>query len=158
MEALVSERPVNNVSNLISLYVIGTSFRLEATVARKVLIGILGLAFLVECLFPLGGFFLPETALGLFKVGVTPDTLFLGYVSTWCLLFVAIICGLALHWVLKNETAGWTLSYILGAWWIGIGSALYFVYGRVDNLFLDALKGAIILGSAVASRGDTRPT
>lgn len=120
--------------------------------ARKVLIGILGLAFVIECLFPIGGFFMPDLALSLFKVQSTPDTLFLGHVASWLLLFVAIICGLTLRMVMKNEATGWTLSYILGAWWIGIGTALCVLYGRLDNLFLDALKGLIILVSAYQSR------
>ncbi len=124
--------------------------------ARKVLLGILGLAFVIECLFPIGGFFLPDMALGMFKVGVNDDTRFLGHVSSWLLLFVAIICGLAFLWVKRGQAAGWTLSYILGAWWIGIGTALWLGYGRLDNLFLDALKGAIILTSAVASRHEAK--
>jgi hypothetical protein len=121
-------------------------------VARKVLLGILGLAFVIECLFPIGGFGLPDKALEMFKVGITDDTRFLGHVTTWCLLFVALICGLAFLWVKKGRPEGWVLSYILGAWWVGIGTALWLGYGRIDNLFLDACKGAIILASAIASR------
>ena len=126
--------------------------------ARKVLLAILGLAFVLECLFPIGGFVLPDTALGLFKVAVSDDTRFLGHVASWLLLFVAVICGLAFVWVKQGKASGWTLSYILGAWWIGIGLALWLGFGRIDNLFLDACKGAIILASALASRSHPKPT
>ena len=120
--------------------------------AKRVLVGILGLAFAIECLFPIGGFLFPARTLGLFGVGVTQDTLFLSAVSTWCLLFVAAVCGLAFVWVVRDDPVGWTLSYVLGTWWIGIGLALFLGYGKIENLFLDALKGAIILGAAIASR------
>ena len=126
----------------------------ELRLAKKILVGILGLALVIECLFPIGGFLAPEKFLGLFQVDVTPSTLFLTHVVAWCLFFVAIVCGLALKYVLTNEAIGWTLSYLLGFWWIGIGTALCVIYGRFDNLVLDALKGLVILASAYASRRD----
>jgi hypothetical protein len=124
----------------------------SARTARKLLIGILGLSFGIECLFPIGGFMLPEKTLEIFQVGVTNDTRFLAFIASWCLLFVAIICGLALRWVLRGDPRGWTLSYILGLWWVGIGGSLFLVYGRVDNLFLDGVKGALLTAAAYASR------
>jgi hypothetical protein len=121
--------------------------------ARKLLIAVLVLAFVIEVLWPVGGFFAPETLLQGFKIGVTPDVLFLVFVLAWCLLFVAIICGLALRWVLRGEPAGWSLCYVLGLWWIGIGGTLFLRYGKVENLFLDAVKGAVLTACAWASRG-----
>lgn len=120
--------------------------------AKRVLIAILIIAFIIECLYPLGGFLAPDKMLELFRVGVTPDTRFLTFILTWCLLFVAIVCGLTLRLVQKGDPAGWTLSYVLGLWWIGIGLGLCLVYGRIDNLFLDALKGLIITVAAWQSR------
>lgn len=124
--------------------------------AKKILLAILGLACLVECGFPIGGFLMPEKLLGLFQIGVTPDTLFFAHVAAWSFLFVAIICGMAFNYVRANQRIGWTLSYVLGLWWIGIGSSLWLIYGRTDNLFLDALKGLIITASAFASRHEAK--
>jgi hypothetical protein len=119
---------------------------------RKVLVGILGLALVIECLWPIGGFLVPEKLLDGFKIAPTADTLFLTFVLTWCLLFVAIICAITLRLVIQNNPVGWTLSYALGLWWVGIGGSLFLLYGKVENLFLDGLKGAIIAVSAWASR------
>jgi hypothetical protein len=119
---------------------------------RKLLIGILGLAFAIECLWPIGGFLAPEKLLEAFKIQSTPDALFLTFVLAWCLLFVAVICGLALRLVLRNDPKGWTLSYLLGLWWVGIGGTLFLRYGKVENLFLDGLKGALIFAFAWGSR------
>lgn len=116
--------------------------------ARRALTGLLIFAFATELLFPLFGFLVPDRTLGLFKVGVTDDTRFLAFVVSWSLLFVAVICGLALWRVLRGEIDGWYLSYALGYWWIGIGIGLAAVHGRIDNLFLDTLKGLLIVVAA----------
>ena len=115
---------------------------------RKILIGLLAVAFAVECLYPIGGFLFPEKTLELFGMPANPDTRFLAFVLTWCLLFVAAACGLALWQVAKDVPAGWQLSLVLGYWWIAIGIALAIAYGRTDNLFLDSLKGGLIVIAA----------
>ena len=125
--------------------------------SRKLLIAILGLAMVIEFLWPLGGFLAPDMLIGAFKMTVTPDVSFLTFVLSWCLLFVAIICTLALLLVKKSQPLGWTLSYILGLWWIGIGGSLFLIYGKVENLFLDAVKGALICAAAYASRPRVTP-
>ena len=115
---------------------------------RKILIGVLLFATVVEFLFPLGGFLMPERVLELFKVGSSPDTLFMAFVASWLLLFVALVCALTVWLVKQNVRAGWYLSFTLGYWWVGIGVGLAVVYQRYDNLVLDALKGLIIAVSA----------
>ena len=124
--------------------------------ARKGLIGILTVAFIIEVLWPVAGFFAPEFLIAQFKMTPTPEVLFLTFVLSWCLLFVAIICGLALKLVLKSASMGWTLSYILGLWWVGIGGSLFLLHGKIENLFLDGLKGAIICVFAYLSRGEAK--
>ena len=124
--------------------------------ARKALIAILTVALVIEVLWPVFGFFAPSLLLELFKMAPTPDVSFLAFVISWCLLFIAIICGLALKLVLKNHAIGWTLSYILGFWWVGIGGSLFLIHGKIENLFLDGLKGALIVAAAYASRAEAR--
>lgn len=124
--------------------------------ARKLLIAILSLSLLIEVAWPVLGFFATDFLLELFKIPSTPDVVFLAFVLSWLLLFVAIICGLALKLVLANQAMGWTLCYILGLWWVGIGGGLFLVHGRVDNLLLDGLKGALLFAAAYASRGEAR--
>jgi len=121
---------------------------------RKILIGVLLFATLVEFLFPIGGFLMPEKVLEIFKVAPSPDTLFLTFVAAWLLLFVALVCALTVWLVMKNGRAGWYLAFILGYWWVGIGVGLAIVYQRYDNLVLDALKGLIIAVSAHKSLPD----
>ena len=116
---------------------------------RKLLLGTLIVSLAIEVLWPILGFFAPSFTLGLFKVAVNADTLFLAFVLAWCLLFVALACGQALLWVKRNVAAGWTLSLILGGWWIGIGVALFAFHGKLENLFLDGLKGAILVAAAL---------
>ncbi len=124
--------------------------------ARKALIAILTVALVIEVLWPVVGFFAPSFLLELFKMAPTPDVSFLAFVISWCLLFVAIVCALALKLVLKNQAMGWTLSYILGFWWVGIGGSLFLIHGKIENLFLDGLKGALIVAAAYASRAEAR--
>jgi hypothetical protein len=120
--------------------------------ARALLLILLVISTIIEFLFPLGGFLAPAKMLEIFQVGVTNDTLFLTFILAWALGFVAIVCALAARLVWGGEPLGWTLSYLLGLWWIGIGVTLFVVHGRVDNLFLDALKGALIVAAAWRSR------
>ena len=115
---------------------------------KKILVLLLSLSFLLEMLLAVGGFFASDTLLTQFKLSSTPDTAFMGFVLAWLLLFVAIICGLALKLVLGGDRAGWTLSYVLGLWWVAIGIGLWWGYGRIDNLFMDSLKGALIILAA----------
>jgi hypothetical protein len=121
---------------------------------KKILVLLLSVSLLLESLLAAGGFFARELMLTQFKLGYTPDSAFMGFVLAWLLLFVAIICGLALKLVLAGDRAGWTLSRVLGVWWVGIGVGLYLGYGRIDNLFMDSLKGALILLAARLSRAE----
>ena len=113
--------------------------------AKNLLLAILGLALVIETALTVGSFFAPAKTLEVFKVAATVDTYFLVHVIAWCLLFICLICVLAIREIRRDATVGWTLSAILGIWWIGIGAAIYFVFGRPDNLALDSLKGALIL-------------
>lgn len=113
--------------------------------ARTLLLILLVLALLFELLLTAGGFFAPEMLLEKFGAGVTPDTRFLAFVVAWLLLLVSLAIVLALVWVGQRHTGYPALCYLLGFWWMGIGLALYFGYGRFDNLLLDGLKGLLLV-------------
>lgn len=129
---------------------------------RNVLLVTLWIAFIIECAFPILGFGAPAFMLSKFNVAVSADTLFVGHVAAWLLLFVTIACGIALKWVHARNPAGLTLSIALGVWWMGIGLALALKYGHLENLALDTFKGAILVVAAVfvqrsegATKGDS---
>ena len=120
--------------------------------AKRILISILAAALVIELGLALGGFLVPAVLLEKFKVSVTGETLFLAEVIAWILLAISLVAALALKWVLASNIAGWTLSTLLGLWWVAIGLGLYVRFGILDNLLLDSLKGAIIVASAWKSR------
>ncbi len=119
---------------------------------RKLLLGILALALLIEIVLTLGAFFARSATLQQFGVQLTPDTSFLGYVLAWTLLFVSLVCALAIWQVWQNDAGYPTLCYLLGFWWIGIGIGIYVAFGKPDNLLLDSVKGLLIVGLTRQSR------
>ena len=119
---------------------------------RTLLLGILGLATLLEAAFPVMGFSAPAFMLSKFQMTANDDTLMLAHVIAWALLFVTVVCAMSWYFVRRRHASGWTLSYLLGAWWMGIGTSLAFVFHRPEHLVLDALKGALILTCAYGSR------
>lgn len=76
-----------------------------------------------------GAFFARDLTLHQFGVITTPDTSFLGYVVAWLLLFVSLVCSLALWQVWQRQPAYTTLCYLLGFWWMGIGIGIYVAFG-----------------------------
>ena len=112
---------------------------------RTLLLAVLTLALLIELALTGGAFFARELTLQQFGVTLTSDTSFLGYVLAWTLLFVSLVCGLALWQVWHRQPGYATLCYLLGFWWIGIGIGIYIAFGKPDNLLLDSLKGLLII-------------
>lgn len=113
--------------------------------ARKLLLILLVVALLIELALTGGAFFARDITLKQFGVSLTPDTSFLGYVLAWLLLFVSLVCGLALQQVWQRKRGFQTLCYLLGFWWIGIGIGIYVAFGKPDNLVLDSFKGLLLL-------------
>lgn len=111
---------------------------------RKLLIAILMLALIIELALTAGIFFATDASMQKFGVTLNSDTSFLAFIIGWTLLFVSIICYMALRQVIKNKGYH-TLCYVLGFWWIGIGIGIYLVFKKPDNLFLDSLKGLLII-------------
>lgn len=124
----------------------------SASVWKKALVGILLFSVVAEFLLAASGFLIRGVLLAQFGLAITPDTSFLAYCLTWLVLAIGLVCGLSLKQVLNDNPNGWTLSQLLGLWWIGIGLALFFKYGKVENLILDAIKGAIIVLCAFKSK------
>jgi archaellum biogenesis protein FlaJ (TadC family) len=110
---------------------------------KKLLLAILGFAFIVETGLTLGAFFLPAKTFELFKVSYNNDTSFLGYIIAWFLLLVTFFIFIAIRQVQKNENYT-TICYTLAFWWIGLGIGIYIAFGRPDNLALDSTKGLLL--------------
>lgn len=126
--------------------------------ARKSLIGILIFSLLAELTLSLGGFFAAPGILKLFGVSFNSDTAFLVYVIAWLLLFVSLVCSVAL-WQVYTRREYKLTCYLLGFWWIGIGIGIYLAFKKPDNLLLDSVKGLLIviltkISSANAEKGN----
>ncbi len=112
---------------------------------RILLLIVLTLALLIELTLTFGAFFARTTTLQQFGVTLTPDTSFLGYIVAWLLLFVSLVCLVALVQIWQRDARFPLLCYLLGLWWIGIGIGIYMAFGKPDNLLLDSLKGLLIV-------------
>ena len=118
--------------------------------ARKLLIALLIFSLIVELAETLGAFFFTSQTFKLFGVNLNNDTVFLGYVVAWLLLFVSLIIAYGLWLILQHKDYP-IICYLLGFWWLGIGIGIYLVFGKIDNLILDSLKGLLIVGSTYLS-------
>ena len=112
---------------------------------KNLLLLTLLLAVVIEIALTVLCFFKPTIALQLFGLQYNEQTSFLGYIIAWfCLLVSALIVYAAL--LLKNNnTAHKTIIYILGCWWFFLGIGIYINFKKADNLFIDSLKGAILI-------------
>ena len=113
---------------------------------RLLLLIVLAIAAVAEVGLTGGVFFYPALTLTQFKVKYGPETAFLAYLMGWFLLLVSLLALLALVRVWQRRPGYAGLCYLLGLWWIGIGVGIYLAFGRPDNLLLDSLKGALIVG------------
>ena len=114
--------------------------------ARKLLFALLVISLVIEFGLALGLFFAPDITAKQFKVILTPDTGFLAYIIAWLCVFVSMIIVLAISELKKGNSNYAALCYVMGFFWIGIGIGIYVSYGRPDNLFLDSVKGVLLVG------------
>ncbi|MEO8770528.1 MAG: hypothetical protein ABI402_10600 [Ferruginibacter sp.] len=111
---------------------------------RKILIIVLSIALILELFLTCSAFFATEATMQKFGVVLNSNTAFLAYIVAWCLLFISLICGLAIYQV-TNKKSYAAICYLLGFWWIGIGVGIYVAFGKPDNLLLDSFKGCVIV-------------
>jgi len=119
--------------------------------AKKILLGTLTLALLLELVLTVGAF-VPGSLFGLFKISTNSDTLFLVHLVAWFLVVIDVLCGVAIWKVRQGDPLGWTVASSVAVWWVCLGVSVFVFFGRPDNLLLDSLKGIIILISARLSR------
>ena len=112
---------------------------------RKLLLSILFIAFFIELALAMGAFFATEITMQKFGIPFNNDTSFPAYIIAWLLLFVSLVCALAIWLMVQNNPAYKMLCYLLGIWWIAIGIGIFVVFKKTDNLLLDSLKGLIII-------------
>jgi hypothetical protein len=111
---------------------------------KKLLKALLILAFVIELILCLGGFFFPEKTFEQFGVAYNADTKFLGYIISWFILLITVLIFILIKQVWQNKSYS-LLAYILGFWWVGLGIGIYIAFKKVDNLFLDSIKGALLV-------------
>lgn len=119
---------------------------------RKFLLMMMALSFLFELIFTLAGLFAPEWTLAQYGLPADSNTLFLAFVLTWMLLLITLMCGLVLKELRAGEKSAYSWSLLLGLWWVAVGIAVYAYAGRIEPLFLDSGKGALIVLATLKAR------
>ena len=114
--------------------------------STKLLLSLLLLELLSEVFFGSVAVVDPAWGLGLFGVEVLPSTQFLSFVLGMALCFVSAMIALSMYGIWTGARLAWLLSLALGLFWIVFGGALFLVYGRTENLYLDLLPGLAVVG------------
>lgn len=112
---------------------------------KKALIVVLIIAFLIEAVLTFLCFFMPVKTFELFGMPYNEAYAFLGYLTGWFLLLISTLIAFAIYSLIKNKDVT-SLIYILGIWWTFLGIAIYFKFGKPDNLYLDSVKGVVLVG------------
>ena len=112
---------------------------------KTLIIYLLGLSLFIEFILSILGIFYIDLALTIFKVETNNQTLFLASIIGWLCLFVSMMLFLAIYYLQINNSAAFPLIYCLGIFWILIGLGVYFQCQRTDNLFLDTIKGIVLV-------------
>ncbi len=112
---------------------------------KNLLIGVLIFALIVEMFLTIVCFFAPKFGLQLFGLTYNDQTAFLAFIIAWFLLFISAFIVYILFLLKNNNTQSNVLIYAISIWWIGLGVTVYFMFNKIDNLFLDSLKGIILL-------------
>src|ERR1700712_1110231 len=115
---------------------------------KTLLLATLLFALVVECAMTAAGFFAPVMMLEKFQIAPDGGTLFLGHVIAWFLLLVDGMIVYAIRAVRRGDRQGWTMTRYLAGWWVLLGISIFVFFRRPDNLFLDSLKGLILLVAA----------
>lgn len=122
------------------------SLKISQIKMKTTLIYFLGLSLFIEFILSVFGILFTELGLTIFGIETNNQTLFLGSVIGWLCLFVTMIIFLGMYFLIKNKSTVFGILYCLGIFWILIGLGIYFKFDRTDNLFLDSIKGLILLG------------
>ena len=122
------------------------SLKISQIKMKTTLIYFLGLSLFIEFILSVFGILFTELGLIIFGIETNNQTLFLGSVIGWLCLFVTMIIFLGMYYLIKNKSTVFGILYCLGIFWILIGLGIYFKFDRTDNLFLDSIKGLILLG------------
>ena len=121
------------------------SLKISQIKMKTTLIYFLGLSLFIEFILSVFGILFTELGLIIFGIETNNQTLFLGSVIGWLCLFVTMIIFLGMYFLIKNKSTVFGILYCLGIFWILIGLGIYFKFDRTDNLFLDSIKGLILV-------------
>lgn len=108
-------------------------------------LGLLSFSLLIELVLTLLCFFMPSKAMELFGMQYNVQTAFLSYIIAWFCLLVSVFILYCLYLLYTNNVQYKPIIYLLSFWWVGLGLGVYMVFGKIDNLLLDSLKGALLL-------------
>ncbi len=111
---------------------------------KKLLIVVLGISLIIELALAVMCFFMPVTAFEFLALKYDETYILLGHIIAWFLLLVSSLLLYTIYCLIKNKDCSFLL-YLLGIWWIFLGIGIYLKFGRPDNLFLDSLKGLVII-------------
>ncbi len=112
---------------------------------KNILLVILALALVIEIALTVLCFFKPVVALELFGMQYNAQSAFLGYIIAWFCLLVSLLIVYIIILLKKNQIEYSPLIYMLGFWWIGLGVGVYIVFGKIDNILLDTIKGGALV-------------
>ena len=112
---------------------------------KKTLIALLIISLLLEAALTFLCFFMPAKALQQMNMVYSDAYAFPAYLIAWFLLLTTALIALFLVATIKNNPHYKSGMYILCFWWIGIGIGIYCFNGLTTNLFIDSLKGILLL-------------
>lgn len=112
---------------------------------KKILLIVLFVALIFEIVLTALCFFAQAKAVELFGMTYNKETEFLGYIIAWFCLLVSIFIYYAIHYTRAHNKVAKTLVNILGFWWIFLGIGVYLKFGKLDNVFLDTIKGVFLV-------------
>ncbi len=92
----------------------------------------------------------------LFKIALGPDVLRLAFFTAWLLWFLVMGCAVAAVQLRARLPGAWISVMGLGLCWLAAGIGLFFELGEAQYLFIDALRGAVLISLSRSIRASER--
>ena len=112
---------------------------------KKILIALLTLALILEVYLAVLAFFSPAKLAASINVSYSNELAFPLFLVAWFLLLIVMLIGYLIFAVSKDLPGYKPFIYLLSAWWMAIGIAIYLYSGSTSNLLSDSLKGILLI-------------